>query len=88
MHSAIFYAKITSQRSDWDEFLRFVDGKTAKDKNVARLAENVWLLNIHDGTAALGWLIGGAEQRAIEYGILPFAQAPEWLPAGFDPRPS
>jgi hypothetical protein len=87
MHSAIFYAKLTSQRSDWANFLDHADRKTATDKGVVRLGENVWLLNVRESPAALGWLIGSAEQHGIQYGILPFAQAPEWIPARFDPKP-
>jgi hypothetical protein len=88
MHSAIFYAKPTSQRADWAQFLGHVDKKTENDKTVLRLAENVWLLNLQAAPASLGWLIVYAEQYGIAYGILPFAQAPEWLPASFDPKTS
>jgi len=87
MHSVIFYAKLTNQRTDWSHFLAYVDKKTEKDSSVVRLGENVWLLNLSERPAALGWLIGAAEQHGIAYGILPFAQAPEWLPASFDPKP-
>jgi hypothetical protein len=88
MHSAIFYAKPTSHREKWEEFLRVVDHQIAKDKNVVRLAENVWLLNVRESPSALGYLIGFADRSGLPYGILPFEREPVWLPASFDPRTS
>ena len=87
MHSAIFYAK-PDQRAGWDDFLRKIDQKLETNRSFVRLAENVWLLDVKQSAAALGWLIGFSETAGVAYGILPFAQAPEWLPASFDPKPS
>ena len=86
MHSAIFVASPIDQRENWGKFLDFSEGKLNKVKGVARLAENVWLLNLQLSFASLGWLVAFAEQQGVPYGILPFERAPEWLPGGFDPN--
>ena len=85
MHSAIFVAIEISQRSDWLKLLEFAESKIQKDKSVVRLAQNVWLLNLQESVAPLGWLVAFAEQYGVPHGILPFEHAPEWLPGGFDP---
>lgn len=86
MHSALFVTEIPKERQDWGDFLASVDAKLKKEKGVQRLAENIWLLDVTQSVASLGWLISYAEARGIAYGILPFDDAPRWLPAGFDPN--
>jgi len=85
MHSVLFVAKPTQKRADWAEFLKKVDLKLARS-DVSRLAENVWLVDLHRSTTSLGWLISSAASQAIAYGMLSFERAPEWLPDGFDPN--
>jgi len=53
---------------------------------VQRLGETVWLVNVQANPAALAALIHGAELHGLTYGILPLADVPQWLPAGFDPK--
>jgi hypothetical protein len=86
MHSAVFVAKLTEKRTDWQEFAANADTKVGKDRDVSRLAENVWLVNFHASPAALGWLTTLCEQRGMTYGILQLEDAPQWLPLGFDPK--
>lgn len=86
MHSPLFVTEIPK---DDDKWRLFVDGVKHKIKNVEgvlRLGENVWLLNLQKSVASLGWLIGHAEGQGIAYGLLPFENAPQWLPGGFDPK--
>jgi hypothetical protein len=82
MHSAIFVAEINPEyESDWKNFLEFVALKNKSARSIARLSENVWLVNFLVSPAALGWLIAGAEQRGVFYRILQLDAAPQWLPA-------
>lgn len=85
MHSALFVAHPRSESQEWKVFLGFVEAKLATQKGVARLAENVWLVNVHQSPPALGWLLAYAEQQKIAYGLLQIDQRPVWLPDGFDP---
>lgn len=85
MHSAIFVASPGASPQSWGLFLTSAGEKTDKAKGVLRLAENVWLLNLQESTAPLGWLVALADANTVPYGILPFEHAPEWLPGGFDP---
>jgi hypothetical protein len=62
--------------------------KTTKSQGVERLAEAVWLVNFQADTAPLGWMIAEAERRQISYRMLVFPNAPQWLPVGFDPKPT
>lgn len=86
MHSASFISSIPKEHRDWSDFLAYADSKLKNEKGVRRLAENVWLLDLTQSVASLGWLVSLAEQRGIAYGTIPFADAPQWLPAGFDPN--
>jgi hypothetical protein len=88
MHSAIFWVDPGDRTSDWGEFLRYAETKAKPSKEVLRLAENVWLLNVAVSPAALGYLIVLADQRGLTYSILPFERVPEWLPAGSGPKTS
>jgi hypothetical protein len=85
MHSVLFAAKIPAEIQDWQTFLGAAAPKLKQAKGVLRLAENVWLLNLQESVAPLGWLVSLADQRGLSYGILPFQDAPQWLPAGNDP---
>jgi hypothetical protein len=85
MHSVLFAAKIPPERNDWSGFLGAAATKLKPAKGVVRLAENVWLLNLQESIAPLGWLVSLADRAGFAYGILPFQDAPEWLPAGTDP---
>jgi hypothetical protein len=72
MHSAIFVAKVLEKGP-----------REAKASQRCRAAaENVWLVNLQESVAPLGWLVALSEQRGVSYRILPFQAAPEWLPAG------
>lgn len=87
MHSVLFVAFIPQEPSDdWGRFVSNVQSKIRQDKNALRLAENVWLLNLQGSVAPLGWLVAAAETTKVPYGLIPFQNAPEWLPAGFDPK--
>ncbi len=59
-----------------------------KQKGVARLAENAWLVNFQENPAALARLVSSAVKHRVPYGILQLDAAPQWLPAGFDPKPN
>jgi hypothetical protein len=90
VHSALFFVKIPSvdQTIAWEDFTKRVDEKLKREKGVLRLAENVWLLNLRESVLSLGVLLGHADQKKFEFGVLPFERAPEWLPDGFDPKTS
>jgi hypothetical protein len=84
VHSALFVV-IPESGDPWNNFLRQVS-EDVDQKAVVRLAENVWLVDVHASPAALGFLVAYAEKRRFSYGILPFEREPQWLPAGFDPK--
>ena len=85
MHSALFVAHVPRDRTVWGQYLEFVGGKLKHQKGVARLSENIWLVNFHQSPSALSWLVAYAEERKIAYGLLQFERPPDWLPVGFDP---
>ena len=89
MHSVLFVVSIPKFRQSpngWDDFVTQIDVKLKDSTNFLRLAENVWLLNLQKDVAQLGWLVSHADKRGFAYGILPFERAPEWLPAGLNPK--
>ncbi|HEV2162395.1 MAG TPA: hypothetical protein VGR52_09220 [Stellaceae bacterium] len=86
MHSAIFVASIPDDQRIWGNFIAYVDVKMKGATNVARLGENVWLVNVQKSPTPLAWLIALASDQNISHGLLPFEHAPEWLPGGFDPK--
>jgi hypothetical protein len=57
-----------------------------KQPGVARLAENVWQVNIKENPGAFARLLYFASQRQLRYGILQLDAAPQWLPGDFDPN--
>lgn len=85
MHSIMFVATIPPERHDW-QFSELSDKRLEQLEGVARLAENVWLLDLTKTVQAFGRLVYTAEQEAISYALLPFEREPEWLPADFDPN--
>jgi hypothetical protein len=87
MHSLLFVATMVSQSQDWTAFLTSVGEKLRRQKGFVRLAENVWLLDLTVSVQPLGALVHQAETYGIPYGLLPFDEAPQWLPASFDPKP-
>lgn len=87
MHSVLFVAVMPKERSDWQVFVTDAETKLKNAKGVKKLAENVWLLDLHASVTALGWLIALADRQGLAKGLLGFDREPEWLPAGFDPTP-
>jgi hypothetical protein len=85
MHSILFVATIVRGSTDWKPFLENVDARLRTRKGFVRLAENVWLLDLTVSAAPLGLLVYQAETLEIPYGLLPFAEAPQWLPASYNP---
>jgi hypothetical protein len=87
MHNVLFVATPRDRfADDWQEFTVLAANKTVRDKKAVRLAENVWLLDVTENPASLGWLIATADSKGVSYGLLPFERAPERLPGGFDPK--
>jgi hypothetical protein len=87
MHSAIFAAvQPTNPSQPWFEFVEGTNKNPKINQNAERLAPGVFLVNFRKSPAALGLLICAAETSAIAYRILPLAEAPQWLPVGFDPK--
>jgi hypothetical protein len=99
MHSAIVVIKIPellhteAQSQRWANYVGEVDdlikGKQeplGQQTGVARLGENVWLVNVQQNPAAVARLVYFATQYRLDYGILPLDGAPQWLPVGADPR--
>jgi hypothetical protein len=90
MHSAIVAVEFptqggpSTQREGWQAFLASI-AKLEGNEAVARLGENVWQIDFQLYPGGLGTLIAACEQHDFRYGILPLADAPEWLPAEFDP---
>lgn len=85
MHSALFVATALKGQN-WTDFLAGQGGDLERIGGYARLAENVWLLDLTLSADALGVLIYQAQRNLVPYGILPFHEAPQWLPASFCPR--
>ena len=85
MHSVLFVVTIVRQNADWTPFLQNVDQKLRPHKGFARLAENVWLLDLTVSAAAFGMLVYQAEMFQIPYGLLPFDEEPRWLPVSYSP---
>jgi hypothetical protein len=85
LHSALFV--VTAEKSKrWNDFLGQLGGELERIGGFARIAENVWLLDLTASPDALGVLIYQAQANLLPYGILPFDEAPQWLPASFCPK--
>lgn len=93
-HSALFVAvEPATQRNSpeawaYGEFLTRAQNKLEQAEGVARLATNVWLLNLQESVAAMGWLVSLAEDQKLVYSLLLFERAPEWLPRNRVPMAS
>jgi hypothetical protein len=87
MHSVIFHAIAPDDQAapNWRSFIGDVDGKLKPYTNFERLAENVWLVNLRVQPAPLGFLVARAHAFHIEYRLLAFDDAPQWLPDVPDP---
>jgi hypothetical protein len=99
MHSAIIVVVVpdmshsASFNQRWQMFLADVNhlkqetpDPLDKYEGVARLAENVWQVNFQKNPAILARLVHCAIEHKLSYGILPLDAAPQWLPAGVDPK--
>jgi hypothetical protein len=95
MHSAIVVIRQPDNTHRWNTFIANVDqlqrpsstDQLDKQTGVARLAENVWMVSFLENPAALARLVHCAIETELSYGILQLDAAPQWLPAGFDPKP-
>jgi hypothetical protein len=90
MHSVLFAATIPEDpqhANRWEGFVGYANNKLPPYKNVERLAENVWLVNIQISPAPLGFLVAGAEENRVAYKILSFDAEPQWLPVSSGPMP-
>jgi hypothetical protein len=97
MYSAIVVAKMPADegrpqaaRMKWQAFLGTLHefDVDAPNPAVVRLGENTWQIDVRQAPGTLARLVHACERHQVAYGILPLADAPQWLPAGFDPRPS
>lgn len=87
MHSALFVAKVANTLpATWRTFLEKAKVGLRTYKNVLRLAENVWIVDLQKNPAPFGHLVAAADAAGVPYGILPFEYEPQWLPVGFDPK--
>ena len=85
MHSALFVAELHRSHPSWSPFLSNVHEKTQQIEGIARLGENVWLLDLTTSVEALGVLIYQSHILEIRYAIIPFDEKPQWLPASYSP---
>jgi hypothetical protein len=51
-------------------------------QGVERLSENVWLVNLRIDPLPLILLCNAAHRLGIAFRLLPFDDAPQWLPGG------
>lgn len=86
MHSLMFAAVIPKDRQDyamfWRAFIDDVDSSLSKLEGIERLAENIWLVDLTVSARPFGVLASAAERLRVDYRILPFDAAPQWLQAG------
>jgi len=89
MHSAIIVIEEPDRPTpkSWQEFLSETAPELQRVGGATRLGEGVWLVNFQQSPAALAILVSAAERCGFRSGILPLRDEPQWLPAGFDPRP-
>ena len=87
MHSAIIWVKKPSgvDLTDWNNFQKSITAEKAVSANATAMGENVWLVNFRESPASLALIVAFAEKHHIPYGVLPLADAPQWLPSGFSP---
>jgi len=89
MHSAIVAVKMPRDSHDGRQWQAFCTAIVSLDTNAAakRLGENVWQIDFQLN-GALALLVSACDRHGLSYGILPIEAAPQWLPAGFDPKPT
>jgi hypothetical protein len=91
MHSAIVVVRMPLDaypgRQQWQTFCAAVASLDTNDA-AKRLGENVWQIAFQKNPGALALLVYSCDRHGLSYGILPFDAEPQWLPAGFDPKPT
>jgi hypothetical protein len=87
MHSMLFVVAVptdnTTMSQSWQMYRGFIGYATNNLEpfsGVERLAENVWLVNMRIDPLPLALLGSAAHQHGIGFRLLPFAEAPQWLP--------
>jgi len=85
MHSILVVIELPTEGADWSMFLGALEPKARRAKNTDRLAQNVWLIDMHKDPAFLGWLLSLCDQKGFPFRLLPFEKAPQWLPDGAGP---
>jgi hypothetical protein len=86
MHSVLFVGRISLSDVDfepkggWTNFEANVVEKIHPSEYVARLARNIWLIDLTVEIRSLAHLITLAETNQVPYKILPFDEKPQWLP--------
>jgi hypothetical protein len=72
------------QSQSWQNYRAFsadASNKLKQFSGAEPLAENVWLVNMRIDPLPLALLETGAHDLGIAYRLLPFDDAPQWLPA-------
>jgi hypothetical protein len=89
MHSMLFVATtLTFERTTdpefekWRGFLGYAKNSIDHLAGVERLGENVWLMNMRIDPLPLILLGSAAHEHDIAFRLLPFDDAPQWLPDG------
>jgi hypothetical protein len=77
-----FQATVDVDYQKWRSFIGNADLKIAPMQGVERLSENVWLVNLRIDPTPLILLGNGAQQFGFGFRLLPFDDAPQWLPGG------
>jgi hypothetical protein len=89
MHSAIVVVNVPEDshqgRQGWAAFSATIE-PISKDPAAKRLDQLVWLIDFQKSPGAFAQLVDGCVRHRVTYGILPLADAPQWLPVGFDPK--
>jgi hypothetical protein len=88
MHSAIVYVVMPTDpyasRQTGAVFLADIR-QLEQNKSVSQLGEFVWQINFQESPGALARLVHACEQHGLPYGVLPLADAPQWIRQ--DPSP-
>jgi hypothetical protein len=85
MHSIMFVATDSDANPRWHLFCENALIQSKDIPGVVRLASNVWMLDLTQSVDGLALLCGKARLLNITFGLLPFAEAPQWLPTGYSP---
>jgi hypothetical protein len=70
----------------WGQFIANVRNDIRSQGGVARLGENVWLVDMMQSAQTLACLVYWAGLEKLAYGLLPIQREPQWLPEAFDPK--